>query len=133
MDDKNPLAPIHALLDPAYPENLRMVAEYLFMQLVEDEDVVELPITPDRLARLALLALRLAERLSAELGGMNFYFNKGIRYRASMRDREMFAAFNGRNFDVLARSYNLTPMRVRQIIAAMMAEEISRRQGKLDL
>jgi len=133
MDDKNLLTPLHALLDPAYPENLRLVAEYLFMQLVEDEDVVELPINPARLARLALLALRLAERLSAELGGMNFYFNKGIRYRASMRDREMFARFNGRNFDELARAYNLTPMRVRQIIAAMMAEEIARRQGKLDL
>lgn len=133
MTDKNLLAPLHALIDPAYPENLTLVAEYLFMQLVEDEADAAGTGRAAQLDRLALLALRLAERLSAELGGMNFYFNKGLRYRASLRDREMFGRFNGRNFDELARSYNLTPMRVRQIIAAMMAEEIARRQGKLDL
>lgn len=133
MDDKNTLAPLHALLDPAYPENLRMVAEILFVQLVEDEEISELPISDARLTALALMALRQTERLSAEIGGMNFYLNKGVRYRASLRDRKMFECFNGRNYDELARAYHLTPMRVRQIIGAMMADEIARRQGKLDL
>jgi Mor family transcriptional regulator len=123
MDEKAMLAPVHALLDPAYPDNLRMVAELLYVQLVEDEGIAD----------MALLALRQTERLCAELGGMNFYMNKGLRYRASLRDREMFARFNGRNYDELARAYGLTPMRVRQIIAAMLAEETARRQGKLDL
>lgn len=131
MDEKNMLAPLHALLDPAYPENLRMVAEWLFVQLVEDE--TELPISADRLSALALLALRQTERLSAEIGGMNFYLNKGVRYRATLRDREMFERFNGRNYDELSRIYGLTPMRVRQIIGAMMIDEVSRRQGRLDL
>jgi Mor family transcriptional regulator len=133
MDDKNMLAPLHALLDPAYPENLRMVAEWLFVQLVEDEEITEIPMSPTRLTELALLALRQTERLSAEIGGMNFYLNKGVRYRASLRDREMFERFNGRNYDELARTYGLTPMRVRQIIGAMMVDEVARRQGKLDL
>ena len=133
MGEKDLLVPMHALLDPAYPENLRMVAEWLFVQLVEDEEVIEIPMEPARLSALALLALRQTERLSAELGGMNFYLNKGVRYRASLRDREMFARFNGRNYDELARTSGLTPMRVRQIIGAMMADEIGRRQGKLDL
>lgn len=133
MDDKNLLTPLHALLDPAYPENLRMVAEWLFVQLVEDEEIAEIPMAPARLSALALLALRQTERLSAEIGGMNFYLNKGVRYRASLRDRDMFARFNGRNYDELARAYGLTPMRVRQIIGAMMADELGRRQGKLDL
>lgn len=133
MDDKALRAVLHAQLDDAYPENLRMVAEWLYVQLVEDEQVVDMPMQSERLHALALLALRQTERLSAELGGMNFYFNKGIRYRASVRDREMFDRFNGRNYDELARTYSLTPMRVRQIIAAMMAAEIARRQGKLAL
>jgi Mor family transcriptional regulator len=133
MDEKNMLTPLHQLLDPAYPENLRMVAEWLFTQLVEDEEIVEIPMSPARLSALALLALRQTERLSAECGGMNFYMNKGVRYRASLRDREMFTRFNGRNYDEMARLYTLTTMRVRQIIGAMMVDEVSRRQGKLDL
>lgn len=133
MDEITQLAPLHALLDPAYPENLRMVAEWLFVQLVEDEVIVDEATRAARLGALALLALRQTERLSAEIGGMNFYLNKGVRYRASLRDREMFDRFNGQNYDELARTHNLTPMRVRQIIGAMMADEVSRRQGKLDL
>lgn len=133
MNEKNMLTPLHELLDPAYPENLRMVAEWLFVQLVEDEDITKLPISAVRLSALALLALRQTERLSAEIGGMNFYLNKGVRYRATLRDREMFERFNGRNYDELSRLYGLTPMRVRQIIGAMMIDEVARRQGKLDL
>nr|WP_295782239.1 Mor transcription activator family protein [Rhodoferax sp.] len=60
---------------------------------------------------------------------MNFYLNKGVRYRASLRDREMFERFNGRNYDELARVYGLTPMRVRQITVAMLADDVARRQG----
>lgn len=133
MVDKNILAALHALLDPAYPENLRMVAEWLFIQLVEDEEITAIPMSPERLSALALLALRQTERLSAEIGGMNFYLNKGVSYRATLRDREMFERFNGRNYDELARAYGLTPMRVRQIIGQMMIDEVARRQGKLDL
>ncbi len=139
MDESTMHAPLHALLDRAYPENLRMVAEWLFVQLVEDEPLTpgdnggEPQRSPLRLTQLAQLALRQTERLCAECGGMNFYLNKGIRYRASLRDREMFSRFNGRNYDELARTYGLTPMRVRQIMAAMLADELGRRQGKLDL
>ena len=64
------LAPLHQQLDTNYPENLRTVAEWLFVQLVEDEESVP---TPDRLYKLATLALRQTERLSAEEGGRNFY------------------------------------------------------------
>lgn len=133
MLEAEQLAPFDALVDQAYPDNLRMVAEWLYVQLVEDEEIGEIPISAERLTKLALLALRQTERLSAEIGGGNFYLAKGVSYRASLRDREMFERFNGRNYDTLARAYNLTPMRVRQIIGAMMADEIARRQGKLEL
>lgn len=130
MLDIGQLAPLHQQLDAGYPENLRTVAEWLFVQLVEDEEVAP---TPERLHKLATLALRQTERLSAEEGGRNFYLGKGLRYRASLRDREMYERFNGRNYNELAREYHLTPTRVRQIMDAMHQDDISRRQGRLIL
>ena len=124
------LAPLHPQQDPGYPENMRTVAEWLFVQLVEDEEAAP---TPERLHKLATLALRQTERLSAEEGGRNFYLGKGLRYRASLRDREMYERFSGRNYNELARDYHLTPTRVRQIMDAMHADDISRRQGRLVL
>ena len=124
------LAPLHQQLDPGYPENLRTVAEWLFVQLVEDEEAAP---TSERLHKLATLALRQTERLSTEEGGRNFYLGKGLRYRASLRDREMYERFNGRNYNELARDYRLTPTRVRQIMDAMHQDDISRRQGRLVL
>lgn len=124
------LQPIHALLDSAYPETLRTIAEWLFVQLVEDEETEP---TPERLARLAFLALRQTERLSREEGGRNFYLGRGMRYRESVRDRKMYEQFNGRNYDQLARIYYLTPARVRQIVDAMHADDLARRQGRLDM
>lgn len=133
MDDMRTLAPLHALLEPNYPDNLRMVAEWLFVQAVEDDDASGLPLCAERLGKWAMLALRQTERLSAECGGLNLYVNRGVRYRASLRDREMYARFNGCNYDELARTYGLTSMRVRQIVGTMLAEDLGRRQGKLDL
>ena len=130
MLDLKQLQPLHALLDQAYPETLRTVAEWLFVQLVEDEETEP---TPERLARLALTALRQTERLSREEGGRNFYLGRGMRYRESVRDRKMYEQFNGRNYDELARAYYLTPMRVRQIMDVMHADDLARRQGRLDM
>ena len=130
MTDRCDLAPLHALLDAAYPENLRLIAEWLFVQAAEDEEPAP---SAERLGQLALLALRQTERISSELGGAALYLNKGMRYRATLRDREMFELFRGHNYDELARRYGLTSTRVRQIIKAMLLDESARRQGKLDL
>lgn len=127
------LVPLHALLDPAYPDNLRTIAEWLFVQLIEDEDAGDEPMTAERKAGLALLALRQTERLSAEVGGNALYLNKGVSYRATVRDREMYARFKGHNYDELAKVYRLSSMRVRQIMGAMLLDERARRQGTLDL
>lgn len=130
MLDLKQLQPLHTLLDSAYPEALRTIAEWLFVQLVEDEET-----EPDteRLARLAFLALRQTERLSREEGGRNFYLGRGMRYRESVRDRKMYEQFNGRNYDELARAYYLTPTRVRQIMDAMHSDDLARRQGRLEI
>ena len=84
------LAPLHQQLDTNYPENLRTVAEWLFVQLVEDEESVP---TPDRLYKLATLALRQTERLSAEEGGRNFY----LGYTPNFVTTEPASVFNGFN------------------------------------
>ena len=130
MLDATMLVPLHAQIDPAYPENLRTVAELLYVQLVED---AESPPDGDGMSRLALQALRQTERLCVEIGGGQIYLNKGVRYRASLRDREMYDRFNGRNYESLARDFHLSTMRVRQIVDAMHADDITRRQGRLDL
>ena len=127
------LAPLHALLDPAYPQNLRIIAEWLFVQMLDDWDILGIPLCVDSRAKFAEVALRQAERLSTEEGGAALYLNKGISYRASVRDRVMFKKFNGRNYDELARIHHISPMRVRQIMGAMLLDERARRQGKLDL
>ena len=124
------LLPLHVLLDSAYPDTLRTIAEWLFVQSVEDDETEP---TPERLTRLAFLALRQTERLSREEGGRNFYLGRGMRYRESVRDRKMYEQFNGRNYDELARIYYLTPARVRQIMDAMHADDLARRQGRLDI
>ena len=127
------LAPLHALLDVAYPDNLRTIAEWLFVQLVEDFSLFGLATTPEHLDKLALVALRQTERLSAEEGGNALYLNKGVSYRATVRDREMYAQFNGRNYNELAKARGITPTRVRQIVGAMLLLERASRQGRLDL
>ena len=127
------LAPLHALLDVAYPDNLRTIAEWLYVQLVEDLQLFGLATTPEHLDKLALVALRQTERLSAEEGGNALYLNKGVSYRATVRDREMYAQFKGNNINELARAHGITPNRVRQIVGAMLLLERAARQGRLDL
>ena len=122
------LAPLEAVMDDAYPDRLREVAEQLYLQLVDEE---ELPPDPARAHCLAETALRQTERLSLALGGGNFYMHKGVSYRLTPRNREMCARFTGNNYDVLALQAGLSEMRVRQIVGAWQMEQFTRRQGVL--
>lgn len=119
-------AVLEAVLDPEYPERLREVATHLFESLLHMECLRGL----DRKV-LAEMALQQTEHLSLEMGGGNFYMHKGTAYRLTQRDREMCAKFNGRNYHQLAREYDRSEMRVRQIIDAWQKEEFARRQGGL--
>lgn len=122
------LVPLESLFDPAYPERLREVAVYLYLQLIEEPELVGLG-----LPRLASLALAQTERLSCEIGGGNFYMHKGQSYRLSLRDRQIWSDFTGTNFSYLAKKYNLSEMRIRQILDEIRRQEIERRQGALEL
>jgi len=122
------LAPLEAVMDPAYPDRLREIAEHLFLQLLEEEDAAP---DPARAHQMAQIALRQTERLSINLGGGNFYMHKGVSFRLTPRNREMCARFTGNNYDALALAYGLSDMRVRQIVNAWQVERFMHRQETL--
>ncbi|MFM9902106.1 MAG: Mor transcription activator family protein [Polaromonas sp.] len=121
------LAPIQAVLHPAYPERLREIAEFLFLVLVGEEETAP---DAERSARLAQIAFAQCERLSAELGGSGFYMHKAISYRLTARNRQMCSEFRG-DYRVLARKWKLTEQQVRNIVDEWQKEEFSRRQGDI--
>lgn len=129
------LAPLHRRLDETYHETLRTFAEWLYTQLVEDDPrEAGVPTPPERLDALALLALRQADRLAAEVGGIQWYFPKGVYHKASLREKEMYDAFKaGKTYRDLAKEHGLCVERIRQICAALLAQERADRQGKLEL
>jgi Mor family transcriptional regulator len=120
------VAMLETVLDPDYPERLREVAHHLFDALLREDSLRGL----DRRV-LAEMALKQTEHLSMEMGGGNFYMHKGLAFRLTLRDREMCRKFNGRNYGALAKEYNLSEMRIRQIIDAWQREEFARRQAGL--
>lgn len=122
------LAPLEAVLDPAYPDAWREIATCLYLQLREREELAGLGD-----ARVAQLALLLTEGLRAEIGGSQPYLSKGVGFELSQRDRQILAEFNGRNHDELARKWDLTPRQIYAILAVRVREEFERRQGRLAL
>lgn len=121
------LAPLTAVLDPSTPATVREIAENLFVVLVSSEPVK--PVAARALV-LAQLAQAQVERLCANMGGMNWYLNKGVILKLSKRNREMCAKFRG-DYKVLARAYDLTEQQVRNIVDAWQHEEFARRQSAL--
>lgn len=75
--------------------------------------------------------LKAAEHLRTHWAGAPVYIPKGESYALTKRDLEIFEKFNGRNHASLAREYNLTVMRIYQIIKAVRAAQIQKRQGAL--
>ena len=119
------LAPLLAILDPAYPENLALIAECLFLVLRD-----RLPGDAHDHARLALDQ---AELVRAELGGSQLYLAKGQDFDLSLRDRQVLAKFNGRNHRALAHEFNVTERYIYDIVARRRREDFERRQGQLAL
>lgn len=79
------------------------------------------------MARVAVIQL---QHLANEKGGRAIYLAKGVAVHLSARDRKMCEEFRG-DYEVLADKYDLTPMRVRQIVGAWQDEQFRRRQGRL--
>lgn len=79
----------------------------------------------------AEIGMGVAEHIRAHWSGQDIYFPKGIGYELSRRDVEIFELFNGRNVQALARKYNLSVIRIYQIVKAVRAEMIKKSQASL--
>ena len=127
-----------AVLDAQLPagltEEMKDVAFCLFeaMALMDDRLGQERPGQGwiNVLEAMANVAVRQLQHLAEQKGGRAIYLAKGIAVQLSARDRKMCEEFRG-DYEVLADKYDLTPMRVRQIVGAWQAEQFRRRQGRL--
>lgn len=119
------LAPLGVALGPDYPEIYRTMAECVYIGLLSE--------IPDVPAEQLIAATRISlEVIRAEIGGTQPYLPKA-HYELSGRDRALYERFNGRNLNELAAQSGITPRRMRDIISAGRAEDLARRQGRLDL
>lgn len=119
---------LEALFGDGYPDEWRTIATVLFVSL---RSPAELGGLPDM--RRAQLALQMTDALRAEIGGTQPYLSKGARFDLSLRDRQILDEFNGRNHDLLARKYDLTPRQIYSILDEQLRLERARRQGTLPL
>lgn len=117
MSDAQP-----GLVQRGYPELLADLADQVAAKLAENGIELE---------RAADIGLAVAEHIRANWSGQSLYLPKGERYELSRRDMEIFERFNGTNHEPLAREYNLTVMRIYQIVKAVRAEMVRKRQGSL--
>lgn len=125
------LAPLEAVIDRDYPETWRDIATCQYVHLRACEAVFPGAVGRDHL--VAGLALQITEGLRAEIGGSQPYLPQGRAYELSVRDRNIAAEFNGRNFHQLARKHHLSERRLRQILDAWQREQYARRQQTLEL
>ena len=140
MAERNYLSPaeaavVQALLPPGLTPEMADVAYCLFEALVLADRRAGTP-APDgpwlhalhAMARAVVLQIK---HLAAEKGGSTIYLAKGVAVWLSARDRQLCAEFRGDNYAYLARKYDLSEMRVRQIISAWRQEQFLARQGRL--
>ena len=128
-----------AVLDAHLPvgltEEMRDVAWCLFeaMALMDSRAGAAQPdhVWLGVLHAMARVATAQLLHLAQQKGGKAIYLAKGVAMHLSVRDMQMCSEFRGNNYDVLSRKYDLTEMRVRQIVAAWQAEQYRLRQGRL--
>lgn len=72
-----------------------------------------------------------AHRMMQVWGGQNVYFPMGLVWRVSIRDREIFNEFNGKNHHKLARKFGVSVQWIYSVVKRVRKEELSRLQSKL--
>lgn len=105
-----------------YPEVLQDLCDQVSLMLVKAGLGAE---------KAAEIGFATSEHIREHWGGQPIYIAKGVQYEFTRRDLEVFEKFNGHNHAALAREYNLTVMRIYQIIKAVRAELMRKRQGAL--
>ena len=129
------LAVLEAMLPEKMTEDMRSVAVCMFEALVllDERSGQAVPCGGwiEQLQVWSTQVMAQMQHIANEVGGTAIYFAKGLAMHISSRDRELYARFNGHNHRELARMYNITETRVRQIIAAIERERFLARQNKL--
>lgn len=129
------LAVLEAMLPDKMTDRMRDVAVCMFEALVLlDERCGQPAPGGEWLAQLQAWTTQVMaqmQHIANEVGGEAIYFAKGLAMHVSSRDRELYAKFNGHNHRELAKLYDITETRVRQIIAAIERERFLARQNQL--
>jgi len=127
------LAVLEAMLPEGLTPDMRDVAQCLFEAVVlNDARCGQSPVQDDwglQLQIWAQMALMQLQHLANQKGGVAVYLAKGVTAHLSARDRKMCSEFRG-DYKLLARKYNLTEVRVRQIVDTWQrAQFLTRQQG----
>ena len=128
------LAVLEGMLPDGLTPVMQDVAVCLFTALVKRDERIGSPAPTGHwlalLESMARMVLAQLQHLCDEMGGAPLYLAKGVAVHLSARDRRMCEEFRG-DYKVLARKYDLTEMRVRQIVDAWQREQYLRRQRGL--
>jgi Mor family transcriptional regulator len=76
-------------------------------------------------------AYEITERIRTTVGGTNTYIPRGQDFELGKRDEEIYRKFNGRNYFELAQEFQLTEVRVRDIVKVGLKRDQARRQFNL--
>lgn len=125
--DPATMAHLAALLPESLHPTLVEMAEQMYLHLAEDAEAIAILGLP----RLAEIVVGQLDRVTLHCGGAGFYMPKGIAQRLGARDMEIVQRYNGRNKRQLAREYDLSEVRIDQILNAWRRAEFERRQGRL--
>lgn len=125
------LSVLESMLPEGLTPDMRDVAVCLFeAPVLADPRCGQSPDHEDWAAQLeswARLAMMQLQHLANEKGGMAMYLAKGVTAHLSARDRQMCTEFRG-DYKLLARKYNLTEMRVRQIVDSWQRTQFLKNQ-----
>lgn len=127
------LAVLEAMLPDGLTPDMRDVGQCLFeAPVLADPRCGQSPLEVDwgdQLHAWASLAMMQLQHLANQKGGVAVYLAKGVTAHLSARDRKMCSEFRG-DYKTLARKYDLTEVRVRQIVDAWQrAQFLNRQQG----
>lgn len=107
------------LRDKHYPEQLSSLAAFV-AELLQTKGMEE--------KEAADLGFEAAEHVRKNFSGQPLYWPKGVIYESDVRSAQIYDEFNGRNVVELAKKYNLTKVRIYQIIRRVHDEQLTYRQ-----
>lgn len=101
--------PVYFHFPQGYPEIIEQIGQIVGRELMAATGMNEV--------QAFASTWRIAEAVRQHLGGAGMtYIPKGRDYELSVRDKEIWDAFTGDNYNALSRKYDLTEMQIRNIV-----------------